>query len=88
MVDSGVAMRSGKFRGFFYIYIVLSCEYPVNSRIEYLFNGALWVGAIVGRDTLVSVAAEGWFGIKELFPEAGATGAIVAHPIRYGRAGG
>lgn len=58
--------------------IALSCEYPVNSSIEYLFTGALWIGAIVGRDTLVSVAAEGWFGIKELYPDAGATGAIIA----------
>ncbi len=57
--------------------IALSCEYPINSRIEYLFTGALWIGAVVGRDTLVSVAAEGWFGIKEFFPDAGAAGEIV-----------
>jgi hypothetical protein len=56
--------------------IALSCEYPVNSSIEYLFTGALWIGAIVGRDTLVSVAAEGWFGVSELFPDAGAAGGI------------
>jgi len=58
--------------------IALSCEYPIHSNIEYLFNGALWIGAVVGRDTLVSVAAEGWFGIKELYPDSGAAGAIVA----------
>jgi hypothetical protein len=57
--------------------IALSCEYPVNSNIEYLFQGALWVGAVVGRDTLVSVGAEGWFGIREFFPDAGEKGAFI-----------
>jgi hypothetical protein len=57
--------------------IALSCEYPINSNIEYLFNGALWIGAVVGRDTLVSVAFEGWFGIKEFFPDAGLAGNII-----------
>jgi len=54
--------------------VALSCEYPANSNIEYLFQGALWVGAVVGRDTLVSVGAEGWFGIREFFPDAGSKG--------------
>ena len=57
--------------------VALSCEYPVHSNIEYLFTGALWIGAVVGLDTLVSVGAEGWFGIRELFPDAGAAGEII-----------
>jgi len=32
-----------------------SCQYPTNSDIEYLFAGAIWIGAVIGRDTLVSV---------------------------------
>lgn len=58
--------------------IALSCEYPINSNIEFLFQGALWIGAIVGRDTLVSVGAEGWFGIREFFPDPGVEGAFTA----------
>ena len=37
-----------------------SCEYPKNSSVQYLFAGAFWVGAVVGRDTLVSEGADGW----------------------------
>ncbi len=37
-----------------------SAEYPINSSIEYLFAGALWIGAVVGRDTVVSTGADGW----------------------------
>ncbi|MCP4567541.1 MAG: hypothetical protein GY841_08180 [FCB group bacterium] len=55
-----------------------SGEYPINSDIEYLFSGALWIGAVVGRDTLVSIGADGWFpGINELLPDAGEDGAMI-----------
>lgn len=55
-----------------------SGEYPINSNLEYLFSGALWIGAVVGRDTLVSVGADGWYtGITELLPDAGSAGAII-----------
>jgi len=56
-----------------------SAEYPINSNIEYLFSGALWIGAVVGRDTLVSVGADGWYtGINELLPDPGDAGAIIS----------
>lgn len=56
-----------------------SAEYPINSDIEYLFAGALWIGAVIGRDTLVSVGSDGWFiGITELLPDAGDDGAIIS----------
>lgn len=56
-----------------------SCEYPVNSDLHYLFTGALWIGAVVGRDTLVSGAADGWAeGTPELWPDAGPGGAIIS----------
>jgi len=46
-----------------------SGEYPGGSGIEYLFMGALWVGAVVDGDTLVSVGEDGWFrNVNELFP--------------------
>jgi hypothetical protein len=37
-----------------------SCEFPKDSRTTYCFGGALWIGAILGRDTLVSTGADGW----------------------------
>jgi len=46
-----------------------SAEYPGGSGIEYLFQGALWIGAVVAGDTLVSVGEDGWFAnVNELFP--------------------
>jgi len=37
-----------------------SMEFPSNSGKDYLFQGALWVGAVKNGDTLVSVGADGW----------------------------
>ncbi len=48
---------------------IRSCEYPKGSRVEYLFAGAFWIGAIVGRDTLVSVGADGWSFAREFNPD-------------------
>jgi len=57
---------------------IRSCEYPINSNLEYLFAGALWVGAVVGRDTLVSVGEDGWAErVSEFNPDAGDAGAII-----------
>ena len=41
---------------------ILACEYPKGSDTRYLYIGAFWIGAVVGRDTLVSMAATGWYG--------------------------
>lgn len=48
---------------------VPDCEYPKNSLHQYLFAGALWIGAPVGGDTLVSVGADGWQMTQEMFPD-------------------
>jgi hypothetical protein len=45
-----------------------SGEYPGCSRSEYLFQGCLWIGAVVDGDTLVSVGEDGWFHNQEMFP--------------------
>ncbi|MCI0406771.1 MAG: hypothetical protein L0209_12040, partial [candidate division Zixibacteria bacterium] len=37
-----------------------SAEFPGGSRVEYLFQGALWVGAVVTGDTLLSLGTDGW----------------------------
>jgi hypothetical protein len=42
--------------------------FPKGSGVDYLFQGALWIGAIVGEDTLVSVGADGWQLANELYP--------------------
>ncbi len=45
----------------------ISFETPSYSGLEYLFGGLIWVGAIVGNDTLVSTGADGWQGGYEEF---------------------
>jgi hypothetical protein len=58
--------------------LCLSCEYPIHSGLEYLFAGVLWIGAVKGHDTLVSIGADGWFnGITQLLPDQGEAGAII-----------
>ena len=54
-----------------------SCEYPAGSDVSYLFLGAFWAGAIVGRDTLVSVGFDGNYFVREFWPDAGPAGAII-----------
>lgn len=56
--------------------VAMSCEYPNNSNIEYLFAGALWIGAVSGRDTLVTVGRDGWLGTAEFHPDVGRAGEI------------
>ncbi len=45
-----------------------SGEFPAGSDVEYLFQGSLWIGAVIGEDTLVSVGADGWQYINEMWP--------------------
>ncbi|MCU0610476.1 MAG: hypothetical protein MUE60_01645 [Candidatus Eisenbacteria bacterium] len=44
------------------------CEFPGGSGVDYLFQGAMWVGGVVDNDTLVSVGADGWAHENEMFP--------------------
>ncbi len=46
-----------------------SCIYPKNSDLVYLWVAAIWVGAVVGRDTLVSVGNEDFYTTRELWPD-------------------
>ncbi len=44
--------------------------YPKGSYRQYVWGGGVWIGGIVGQDTIVSVGADGWFSnIRELAPE-------------------
>ncbi len=47
-----------------------SCTYPYPGNQSYLWAGALWIGAIVGNDTLVSVGADGWINTEEMWPDS------------------
>jgi hypothetical protein len=61
-----------------------SCQYPYPGGVEYLYEGAIWVGAIVGRDTLVSVGADGWQYTKEMWPDPSPKGDIIRRSISSG----
>ncbi len=45
-----------------------SLSYPKGFGLNYLFEGALWVGAVVGHDTLVSTAGGSYWDIREFWP--------------------
>ena len=47
----------------------MSCEYPKESGNNYLFGAAVWIGAVVGMDTLVSTGFDGWIIAREMFPD-------------------
>lgn len=66
---------------FFTHEIVPSCEYPKGSRTQYLYGAAFWIGAVIGRDTLVSVGADGWSSTYELNPDVDEFGEIVKRSI-------
>ena len=60
-----------------------SCEYPKDSSFEYMFAATLWVGAVVGEDTLVSTGADGWmYAGFEFSPDEAPAGNLVTrtHP--------
>ena len=59
-----------------------SMEFPSNSGKDYLFQGALWVGAVKNGDTLVSVGADGWSSTNEMFSRRSPEGIIQARTTR------
>ncbi len=71
--------------GFFgaeYDYTYYSCVFPAGSDMEYLLWGGLWLGALVGNDTLVSCGCEGWAGPHhQLYPTADPGDTIVEMSI-------
>jgi hypothetical protein len=59
-----------------------SCIYPANSGLNYLYIGAFWIGAIVGRDTLVSVGIDDYYSVAELWPDPEPKGLITRRSIQ------
>ena len=49
--------------------IIPSCIFPKGSDIVYLWVAAIWIGAVVGRDTLVTVGNEDWYVTEEFNPD-------------------
>ena len=47
-----------------------SCEYPRGSDMVFLWVAAIWIGAIVEGDTLVSCGSEDFYTTSELWPDA------------------
>jgi hypothetical protein len=58
-----------------------SCVYPRNSDLVYLWVGAFWIGAIVGRDTLVSVGTDDFYDTEEFWPDVKPFGDIKVESI-------
>ena len=45
-----------------------SATFPANSNFNHLYVAAFWIGAIVGRDTLVSSGWDDGFAVREFWP--------------------
>jgi len=54
---SNLGLIGNSFGGSFNVEGFPSCEYPVNSGVEHVFDGGLWVGALRNGQTLVSTGA-------------------------------
>lgn len=57
MTVNNLGTIGNSFSGSFEVEGFSSCEYPANSNIEHLFEGALWIGAQVGGETAVSTGS-------------------------------
>ncbi len=66
------------------------CEYPGGSDQQYLYQAALWVGALIDEEGFqtkrVSVGTDGWFNpaINEMYPGEGENDGIIERSIRPG----
>lgn len=49
-----------------------SCVFPARSDLNYLYVGSFWIGAIVGRDTLVSLGVDDYYDVREFWPSPSA----------------
>ena len=58
-----------------------SCMFPANSYINYLYVGGFWIGAVAGRDTLVSIGVDDYFEVRELWPDPYPLGEITRKSI-------
>ena len=70
-------LRGGDIQDYENVFIIApGAEFPAESNVDYLFQGAIWIGATIDTlppqgmlDTLVSIGNDGWWAnISELFP--------------------
>ncbi|MDX1906038.1 MAG: hypothetical protein SF053_03325 [Bacteroidia bacterium] len=54
---SNLGIIGNSFSGSFNVQGFPSCEYPVNSGIEHVFEGGLWIGGIINGEERVSTGA-------------------------------
>ncbi len=59
-----------------------SFSFPLGSNLNYLGEGSLWIGAVRGVDTLVSIGSDGWDGRTEFFPRAVPNGGFIERTSR------
>jgi hypothetical protein len=59
-----------------------SCIFPAGSNINYLYVGAFWIGAVVGRDTLVSIGVDDYYSVIEFWPDPAPRGEIQRRSIQ------
>jgi len=59
----------------------ISCGFPAYSGLDYLFQGSVWVGAVVEGDTLVSTGFDGWRLEHEMFPGTAPGDTLVEYHI-------
>ncbi|MCK4404429.1 MAG: T9SS type A sorting domain-containing protein [candidate division Zixibacteria bacterium] len=57
--------------------IAPSFEFPAGSGLEYLWQGAIWIGAKINDTIYTSVGCDGWQLINELWPDSFPQGAII-----------
>lgn len=62
---------------------VPDAEYPLGSGTVYLFKGGVWVGAVVGTDTLVSAATDRFTSAREFAPDSRPFGDIIRRTQTY-----
>ena len=60
---------------------MLSCTYPRGDDKVYLWVGAFWIGAVVGRDTLVSTGSEDFYVNSEFWADPSPWGDITQKSI-------
>jgi len=51
--------------------------FPADSQKYHLFGGGLWIGGIVGNDTMVTTAMDGWFSYVDVVPESSLKGGTI-----------
>lgn len=59
-----------------------SCIFPTGSNINYMYVGSFWIGAVVGRDTLVSCGVDDYYNVIELWPDPPPIGNIERKSIQ------